>query len=115
MIETERLLLRHWEQRDREPFARLNSDARMMQFMPHCLSAAESDAMIGQIEKHFRERGFGLYAAELRHERRFIGYVGLHTPGFEADFTPCVEIGWRLAAEEWGRGLSTEGGFAPCV
>ncbi len=112
MIETERLLLRRWEQRDREPFARMNSDARVMGFMPHRLSVAESDAMIDRIEDHFRRRGFGLYAAELRGERRFIGYVGLHTPGFEAAFTPCVEIGWRLAVENWGRGLATEGAKA---
>ena len=30
-------------------------------------------------------------------------------PGFEAPFTPCVEIGWRLSASHWGRGLATEG------
>jgi RimJ/RimL family protein N-acetyltransferase len=33
-------------------------------------------------------------------------------PSFEASFTPCVEIGWRLSAEYWGRGLATEGARA---
>jgi RimJ/RimL family protein N-acetyltransferase len=111
-METERLLLRRWEARDREPFARINSDARVMEFMPGCLSATESDLLVDRIESHFCERGFGLYAAELRREGRFIGYVGLHTPSFPAHFTPCVEIGWRLAADDWGRGLATEGAKA---
>jgi RimJ/RimL family protein N-acetyltransferase len=112
VIETNRLLLRSWERRDREPFARLNSDPRVMEFMPGCLSPAESDLLVDRIEDHFREYGFGLYAVELRQERSFIGFVGLAIPRFEAHFTPCVEIGWRLAAEHWGRGLASEGAIA---
>jgi RimJ/RimL family protein N-acetyltransferase len=109
MVESDRLLLRNWEKRDREPFARLNADARVMEFFPACLSRAESDFMVDRMEEHFREHGFGLWAAELREERLFIGFVGLAVPKFEAHFTPCVEIGWRLAADYWGRGLATEG------
>jgi RimJ/RimL family protein N-acetyltransferase len=112
MIETERLMLRRWTQADRELFARMNADPRVMQFLPRPLSPAESDQMVERIEEHFRQRGFGLYAAELRDEKKCIGYVGLHTPSFEARFTPCVEIGWRLAADYWGRGLATEGARA---
>lgn len=107
-IETERLLLRNWETRDREPFARLNADARVMEFMPAHLSRAESDLMADRIENHFIKHGFGLYALELRQEREFIGFAGLSMPAFQAHFTPCVEIGWRLSAEHWGRGLATE-------
>jgi ribosomal-protein-alanine N-acetyltransferase len=112
MIETHRLSLRKWETRDREPFARMNSDPRVMEFFPACLSAAQSDSMADRIEDHFREHGFGLWAAELREEQRFIGFVGLIVPPFVAHFTPCVEIGWRLAADQWGRGLATEGANA---
>ena len=42
----------------------------------------------------------------------FIGFVGLDVPAFEAHFTPCVEIGWRLAAEHWGKGYATEAALA---
>lgn len=108
MIETERLLLRDWEKRDREPFARLNSDPRVMEFMPARLSPVESDLLVNRIERHFGKNGFGLYALELRQERAFIGFAGFSIPAFEAHFTPCVEIGWRLSAEHWGRGLATE-------
>lgn len=112
MIETRRLILRGWEPRDREPFARLNSDPRVMEFMPHRLSPSESDLLVNRIEDHFRRHGFGLYAAELRQGQLFIGYIGLSVPGFKARFTPCVEIGWRISADQWGRGLATEGAKA---
>ena len=38
----------------------------------------------------------------------FVGFVGLSVPTFEAHFTPCVEVGWRLARAHWGRGYATE-------
>ena len=112
MLETDRLRLRTWQQGDREPFARLNADPRVMEFFPRCLSREESDAMVDRIEEHFGSKGFGLYAAQLRCDKRFIGYVGLHTPSFEAHFTPCIEIGWRLASHAWGQGFATEGAHA---
>ncbi len=45
---------------------------------------------------------------ELKTTARFIGYVGLHEIGFEADFTPGIEIGWRLAADYHNQGYATE-------
>ncbi|HEY6443294.1 MAG TPA: GNAT family N-acetyltransferase [Candidatus Acidoferrales bacterium] len=111
-IETERLDLRAWQKSDREEFARLNSDVRVMEFMPACLSPAQSDLFLDRIKQHFLKYGFGLFAVELRKKRRFIGALGLMVPAFEARFTPCVEIGWRLAADCWGCGLATEGAKA---
>ena len=111
-LETERLILRTWRDTDREPFARMNADPVVMEFFPACLSREESDEGVDRVEKHFRERGFGLFAAELRAEHAFIGFIGLNVPRFVAHFTPCVEIGWRLAAAYWGQGLATEGARA---
>ncbi len=112
LIQTERLLLRRWTEEDREPFYRLNSDPLVMEFMPACLTRPESDQLVDRIIEHFHKHDFGLYAAELRENQSFIGYVGLSVPSFEASFTPCVEIGWRLSADHWGRGLATEGARA---
>jgi len=83
-----------------------------MEFMPGCLTRPESDLLVERITEHFRKHNFGLYGVELRDDRTFIGYVGLAVPSFEASFTPCVEIGWRLAAAHWERGLATEGARA---
>ena len=80
--------------------------------MPGLLNRQESDAVVERIQAHFRQFGFGLFAAELDSTGEFIGYIGLSVPTFEARFAPCVEIGWRLAAEHWGQGLATEGARA---
>lgn len=106
---TPRLILRPWRDSDRGPFAKINSDPRVMEYFPHVLARAESDAFVDQITMHFAEHRFGLYAAELAADRSFIGYIGLAVPKFTAAFTPCVEIGWRLAADHWGKGLASEG------
>ena len=107
-IRTPRLRLRAWRAGDREPFARMNADPRVMEHFPAPLSAAESDALLERIRAHFAARGFGLWALEVAGGADFAGFVGLSVPGFEAPSTPCVEIGWRLAAEHWGRGYATE-------
>jgi RimJ/RimL family protein N-acetyltransferase len=107
-IETPRVILRHWRDSDREPFARMNADPRVMEFFPSPLSASQSDALRAKIESHFRKHGFGLYAAELRTDGTFAGFIGLSVPSFHTHFTPCVEIGWRLAWHAWGQGLATE-------
>jgi RimJ/RimL family protein N-acetyltransferase len=109
VLQTDRLILRHWRDSDRAPFAHMNADPRVTQFFGGALSTQESDLLADRIEKHFQVHGFGLYAAELPHNHAFIGYVGLAVPSFQTKFTPCVETGWRLAAEHWGRGLATEG------
>lgn len=114
-ITTNRLLLRGWRLEDRAPFAAMNTDPLVMEFYREKLSREESDAYVDRIEAHFEREGFGLFAAELRETGEFIGYIGLAVPRFEAAFTPCVEIGWRLTAAHWGRGLATEGARAALV
>jgi RimJ/RimL family protein N-acetyltransferase len=112
MIETERLLLRYWNEEDREPFAGINADPVVMEYFPAQLTRQESDALMNRCKGAIEVRGWGLLAAELRSESRFIGLIGLSHPGFHAHFTPCVEIGWRLSRDVWGQGLATEGAQA---
>src|ERR1700752_1468720 len=108
-VETRRLVLRRWRDADREPFYRMNSDPRVMEFFPACLTREESDALVGRAEAHFEAHGFGPFAAELRASGALAGFIGLMVPQFEAYFTPCVEIGWRLGAGYWNQGMATEG------
>ena len=103
-----RIRLRRWRDADREPFAAMNSDPRVMEFFRSPLNRAESDAMADRIEKDFGERGFGLWAIEVLGRAPFIGFAGFAVPEFRARFTPCVEIGWRLAFAHWGQGYATE-------
>ena len=107
-LKTERLLLRRWRPSDREPFARLNADPVVMQYFVGTLSREDSDELVDQIEKHFEEHAFGLWAIEVPGVAPFVGFVGLSVPSFEAHFMPAVEVGWRLDRPYWGRGYATE-------
>lgn len=111
-ITTSRLILRRWRPEDLSPFAALNADPLVMEFFPKALSREESDAMVGRIQQHFEDHGFGLWAVEVPGMTPFAGFIGLAIPRFTAHFTPCVEIGWRLGAECWGQGFATEGARA---
>ncbi|MGB8028867.1 MAG: GNAT family N-acetyltransferase [Terracidiphilus sp.] len=108
-LQTDRLLLRRWRDSDRLPFQAMNADARVMEFMPSLLSAAESDALVDRAQAHLDRHGFGPFAVELLENCSFIGFIGLSIPNFDAPFMPAVEVGWRLAFDCWGRGLATEG------
>jgi len=112
MMSTPRLLLRAWRAEDLAPFAAMNADPRVMRFFPSVLSEAETARLMERNAAHFERHGFGMWAAELRATGVFAGFIGLFVPQFEAHFTPCVEIGWRLAAEHWNQGLATEGAHA---
>jgi len=108
MLATGRLLLRTWRESDLAPFAALNADPRVMEFFPKVLTREESDQRAIQVTEHFDRHGFGLWAVEVKGVADFIGFVGLNVPTFTAHFTPCVEIGWRLAYAHWNRGYATE-------
>ncbi|GMU60570.1 MAG: N-acetyltransferase [Myxococcaceae bacterium] len=111
-LQTERLLLRAWRDEDLAPFARLNADPVVSRFLPAKLTRAQSDALAGRIRFFMAAEGWGLWATELKDTREFIGFLGLSRPTFEAPFTPCVEVGWRLASPYHGRGLASEGARA---
>lgn len=111
-LRTERLLLRAWREADRAPFAEMNADPTVMEHFPATLTRAESDDMVRRIEQRWRDGRPSLWAVEVPGVAPFIGFIGLLEPSFDAPFTPCVEVGWRLAAPHWGRGHAPEGAQA---
>jgi RimJ/RimL family protein N-acetyltransferase len=107
-MRTERLLLREWRDDDRAPFARLNAEPRVAEFLSRPLDREASDALVDRIVGHWADDGFGLWPVERVEDGAFLGFTGLSAPAFEAAFTPAVEVGWRFAPEAWGRGYATE-------
>ena len=105
---TARLLLRRWREEDLEPFAALNANPEAMRYFPSPMTREQSNAFAVQIDATLKRRGWGLWAVEVVGQAPFIGFVGLNEPGFEAHFTPAVEVGWRLAPAAWGNGYATE-------
>lgn len=107
-ITTERLLLRGWRDSDKPPYASLNADPDVMRYFPATLTAEQSDQMADRIVAAWEANEFGLWAVERLDTREFVGFVGLAAPSWQAEFTPCVEVGWRLAKAHWGQGFAPE-------
>ncbi|WP_420349591.1 GNAT family N-acetyltransferase [Pelagibius sp.] len=112
-LKTERLILRPWRDADVEPFAALNADPVVMEHFPAPQTRAETEAVMMRIREEMAKHGFSWFAVEAPGVARFIGFIGLWAPNFDAPFTsiqdPIVEVGWRLAKEFWGKGYATEG------
>ena len=112
MIETERLILRQWKESDSEPFIKMGLDEDVMRFFPKLLAATESISLIQRISALIDENGWRFWAVELKETQEFIGFIGLHNQPEQFDFSPCIEIGWRIATEHWKKGYATEGAKA---
>lgn len=106
--ETERLILRQWQDKDFEPFFALNQDVEVMHYFPNVFSHQETVDLVNKIKTKFNINEFGFYSCELRDTGQFIGSIGLNVPDFSAHFTPCVEVGWRVAKKFWGQELAVE-------
>ncbi len=114
-LRTPRLHLRAWRDSDREPFAAINADPRVMRWFPSTQDRAASDETVDRSIRLHEERGFTSWAVEVLDSERgpapFVGFVGLVPPAWPAPFghvEPLVEVGWRLSADWWGLGIATE-------
>lgn len=108
LLETARLRLRPWRESDLAPFAAMNADPLVMEHFAAPLTREESDAYARRMMAAIEGRGWGNWALEEIGGEPFVGFAGLSVPSFEAHFTPCTEIGWRLARSAWGRGYATQ-------
>jgi RimJ/RimL family protein N-acetyltransferase len=107
-VQTSRLLMRRWEDSDREPFADLNADPETMRYFPALLDRAASDAMIDRVESRFEQQGYGLWALEVTATGQFIGFTGLNPLPDGVPGAGGLEVGWRLARHAWHQGYATE-------
>ena len=109
LFTTERLGFRKWSLDDLEEFALLNADKEVMQHFPKTLTKEETRASIIRFQKHYNNFGYNYYATEIKETGEFIGFIGLAYQDYESDFTPNVDIGWRLKKSAWNNGFATEG------
>jgi len=111
-MQTERLILRNWQDEDYPAFVALNACERVMQFFPDKLQPAASIAMADSLREHIALNGWGLWALEERDSGQFIGFTGLQATPHNLPCSPATEVGWRLARQFWGKGYATEAASA---
>ncbi|MBU1174679.1 MAG: GNAT family N-acetyltransferase [Alphaproteobacteria bacterium] len=116
ILETDRLILRPLEDRDRAAFVAMNADAEVMRFFAATKTEAESLVQFDSFAARDRELGYSFNAAELKADGSFVGVIGLSPIGAELKAVlrgaPFAEIGWRFCRRFWGRGLAPEGARA---
>ena len=98
--------MREWRESDIEPFSQMCADPRVMRYFPALLTQEESAAFVERVMQRHVDDGFGLWVVEV--EGLFAGFTGLARANFVTTFTPCVEVGWRLAQWAWGKGYASE-------
>ncbi len=92
--------------------AALSADSEVMEHFPATLSRVEVALLIARLEAGFERDGYGFWAVELRADRTLAGFVGLSPVPADIPLAPAVEIGWRLARPQWGRGIAREAAAA---
>jgi RimJ/RimL family protein N-acetyltransferase len=112
ILKTDRLGLRNWLPEDAAPFIEMCQDPEVMQHFPDLLSSEETIGLIGRLTKHFDTYGYTYFAIDVLETSEFIGFTGLANQTWESEFTPCVDMGWRLKRSAWGKGYATEAAAA---
>jgi len=111
ILETERLLLRTFEENDCDAMTLINQDHKVMEYFPSVADRKQTSNHIKRIMNHQEKYDYSLYAVEIKATQEMIGFVGLlhrTREEFDAHFMPSTEIGWRLAAQHWNQGYATE-------
>ncbi|HBR54652.1 MAG TPA: N-acetyltransferase [Flavobacteriaceae bacterium] len=108
ILTTPRLGLRNWLPSDETPFVEMCHDTEVMRYFPSLLSAQESLALIERLKAHHKKHGFTYFAVDVLETGEFIGFCGLAVQAWQSEFTPGVDMGWRLKKSAWGKGYATE-------
>ena len=109
LFTSERLGFRAWNTSDIPLMAAINADPAVMEFFPAIQSLQQTEAFIERVHQSITANGFGYFAVDRLDTGAFIGFIGLMEKTFEAAFTPCIDIGWRLSRQHWNNGFATEG------
>ncbi len=108
VFETERLIVRNWQDSDRPAFYQMSADPDVMAFYPNPLTVQECDNWLNKVSELTDKNGYSFWACQLKSTGEFIGFVGLNKPDYQLPFSPCTEIGWRLAKKHWKNGYASE-------
>lgn len=108
ILTTNRLGLRNWKRSDEAPFIEMGKDTEVMKHFPGVMSDSESRDLIRRLSEHYQEYGYTYFAVDELETAEFVGFTGLKNQVWESEYTPCVDMGWRLKRAAWGKGFATE-------
>ncbi len=108
MIETARLILRPWGDKDRAPYAAMMADPEVGYWLGAILDEAQANAQIDRFMAASGDRWPGFLAVERRSDGAFVGAACLREVPDGHPLSGEVEVGWRLARPAWGAGFATE-------
>lgn len=112
LFTSERLGFRNWTESDIPLMAAINSNPNVMEFFPSVQDSEQTQRFIKRMQGQFEEKDYCYFAVDALETDTFIGFIGLSDKDFESDFTPAVDIGWRLSEAHWKKGYATEGALA---
>ncbi|HEV8044866.1 MAG TPA: GNAT family N-acetyltransferase [Rubrobacter sp.] len=98
------------ERRRFDAYARMCADPVVMRHMrTGVMTREQTEGQISMLVRHWKERGYGLWAEEEKASGKFVGGIGLMYREDWTDGEHRVEVGWLTKRSCWGRGLATEG------
>ncbi|NJB72913.1 RimJ/RimL family protein N-acetyltransferase [Saonia flava] len=109
IFKSERLGFRNWNETDLTEFSKLNADMKVMEHFPKPLTKNQTAKLIQRFKNHYEKNGHTYFATDILESGELIGFIGLAFQDYKTDFTPAVDIGWRLKKSSWGNGFATEG------
>jgi len=108
MIATERLVLRGWEEADRDLFHRLGNDPDTMRYLGPLRLRDEDDAAFDRQRAALTQHGTCGWLVERRSDREPLGTCGAKPARTGLPIGGEMEIGWRFAAEHQRQGFALE-------
>ena len=112
LFTSERLGFRNWLDADLSEMTEINKHSEVMKYFPSTQDKAQTIDFVMRMQKMFIDKGYCYFAVEELAFKQFIGFIGLAHQTYEAEFTPCTDIGWRLHPKYWNKGYATEGAKA---
>lgn len=106
---SDRLGFRNWDLADIDKLYKINTDRKVMEFFPDVSTKEQTTEFVHRMKRQFEDKAFCYFAVEKLEDTAFIGFIGLSEQTYTADFTRCVDIGWRISSTEWNKGYATEG------
>src|SRR6478735_8352184 len=115
VAETERLILREWDEPDKRAFYGIMNTPAVMRNLGGVQSSEAWNASFQRFCSYQRNFGHTFWIIEDKVSGEILGFCGLKradSPGAGEELVGMPEIGWRLRESAWGQGIAKEAAIA---